>query len=119
MLRAEELRIGNWLLVQPSDESTPTEYKKIDDLDITRIYTLDDKDFAYYPIPITKKLLTKIGFIGGPNYILGDFIVVYILPGKIHYQGTIVSHLHHLQNLYYSLRGKELPIAQDAFSLNV
>ena len=103
MLRGEDLRIGNWLLRGTPDESEQV-YTKIDDLDISRIYCIDDT-FRYYPIPLTQKLLKKIG---------ADF-VTYVKPGVVKYQDTEISYLHTLQNLYYALKQKELIIPKGVF----
>lgn len=101
MLRAEDLRIGNYLFVSKGDE--PAVARKIDDKDIHEIYYLDP-ELTYDPIPITKKLLELLA--------VGE----YIRPGLGSYCDIQISYLHELQNLFHAVNKKELVIPATVFT---
>ncbi len=110
MLQANELRIGNWLL-----EKTELETRYIQ-CSYTHIQDIaNGADETLFPIRLTPLLLENFGFIKG-ELDVGKYFYLwwsdetegvylkhdwYILEKKIQY-------LHQLQNMYFSLTGKEL-----------
>lgn len=131
MIKANELRIGNWI-----QDEVGYKTHKVTCVDVTgRIYiSLTGGGYpeaAYSPIPLTPELLEKCGFIRHPDMEgeysirinpLGVSLIVNVLT---HWAAlwdhmvkqhslvalpTKVEHLHQLQNLYFALTGKELPV---------
>lgn len=119
MIRANELRIGNYvnityLLTGKNRVST------IGCQDIVKINDHMLQTFNYSPIAITKEWLLKFGFIpmhgtNGNHYRLGlHFIMIdglndfYFMLGR---GMTIeIKYVHQLQNLYFALTQTELTI---------
>ena len=113
MIKIEELRVGNWVYIEGSrqqidaiENATAPEKCEVD-------YTLIKH---VHPIPLTEELLTeKCGFRRnhyGGLYLYGkfDFDLTkegYFLVDDV---GVYCKHLHQLQNLYFALTGKELPV---------
>jgi len=115
-LSATELRIGNYL-----------EYKK-------RIIQFEIQDFReasnnsqfldlfITPILITKQWLKDFGFItenGQDWFIPGNAVYKFLLEGAYIYYSTNtpginikIKYIHRLQNLYFTLTGKELKLKQ-------
>lgn len=95
---------------------------------------LNHSDNSYRPIPIDPELLAQFGFQfhthfkiwqrnkplagTGPEMELDqDF---WVLDFSHHRIGVEIKHLHQLQNLYYSLKGKELmPLSEMAAANNL
>lgn len=135
-MKAQELRLGNWVLPAYEVEFNPVQVGMIH----------KDMDIDFLPIPLTPELLEKIGFVDNWTYfpqiegisaqeihdirnkelwhctekereirrettfLFIDVETVTIgnkldvtLPNEVYY-------LHQLQNLIYSLSGKELTI---------
>jgi hypothetical protein len=103
MIKANEIRIGNWL-------------KGAYDFQVTEIPGYDQG--CYDPIPLTEEWFTKFGFVNGRNHggmVLlvdkdrGDYLdsnVRFVFfPGSYN-----IQYVHQLQNLYFALSGEELII---------
>lgn len=135
-MKAEELRIGNWVLYEQS--STEFIVKTISDsgLDVynrTESTWIETNQFA--GIPLTEEWLIKFGFteelapenINGVKHRLnidddgttffesigtfkndGHLVVLCVCRGN--YFANNVHYLHDLQNLYFALTGNELTI---------
>ena len=128
-VRANELRIGNWVRWNYEESSEgnvyPVEYG----------YELDDiknNPNIVKPIPLSEEWLIKFGFIrqGGrqmwvkdklcielkelPNirgeFIEGWYIGLKDLGNVLFHSFMKVTHAHQLQNLYFALTGEELTI---------
>lgn len=114
---AKELRIGNYFRVNWSKE-----IRKADVLDIKDI--AENKIIGgVSPIPLTPEILEACGFDLVGNIAVVQSIVngdgtlcrlelvmagnVAIINNALH---VSCSHLHQLQNLYYSLTGEELQV---------
>ena len=112
MIAPQELRLGNWIL--KGDQEPYFEVKKGMDIDALSA--------EYSPVPITPQVLGKCGFVfhdyfklwqknkavhgTGPDMELDpDFWVLDFSHRRI---GVEIKSLHQLQNLYFSLKGKEL-----------
>jgi hypothetical protein len=122
-IKAEELRIGNWVLMQNQLE----DYWPMPIEDGCEISGAE----KYKPIPLTPEILEKYGFemTNSKNYLsLPNQSHLYELSIDennlgIHYQmvtkrnveprtviGNRLQYLHQLQNLYFALTGEELQI---------
>ncbi len=119
MIAPQELRLGNWV------NNAIAEHQ----MDSTVVTELNHAANAYRPIPIDNELLEQFGFRFHPHFKIWqrnrplagtgpemeldrDF---WVLDFSHHRVGVQIKHLHQLQNLYYSLKGKELtPIAAPA-----
>jgi hypothetical protein len=113
MIKANELRIGNWVNVQ--DQSVQLSF----------IDNEDNEEFE--PIPLTPEIVEKCGFV---NKAVHEFWmskqathlwanVAYSMTGHVLLKDTIhsgsvritnIKFLHQLQNLYFALTGEELEI---------
>ena len=136
MVNEKELRIGNYIQYSKNGSIKYDTVKSIyydDDLGTYSI-ELANRDFNLFhltvngmsPIKITEELLSKCGFsqIYGsdpqePNAMLlyynstGDFTIMSTENDRntFHYEtGITVTSVHQLQNLHFSLTGKELDV---------
>jgi hypothetical protein len=114
MIPIHELRIGNWVTNDNSGEHYQIETGA----------DLDKAVSRYSLIPITPELLTICGFTFQPHFKLWrknkettdagpdmELNPDYWLMDFSHRNtGVEVKSLHHLQNLYFFLKGKELPV---------
>lgn len=136
---ANELRIGNWLLVDEDGPYVPMQlefvgknvngFKGYSAHFKGRTVTLEDiyndGDLNVKPIPLTPEILIKCGFEpveekhGFPyQYIGKDWCMEYDGDGVIgfthdDYDNEVqvyIKSLHQLQNLYWCLCGKELEV---------
>lgn len=128
-MKANELRIGNWVLSDPY--GIPSR--------ITRANFISD-DFDYLePIPLTPEILEKCGFIrtsiNNPFFNMASLTISREMEISVHNAGTpnemiflsetdgqrsvVVirnfdydgkTYVHQLQNLYFALTGEELEI---------
>lgn len=124
MIKANELRLGNWvysLFIAHEPKKIPTQIISI---------TGDNTDGQYdemEPIPITQEILKKCGFLKDD---LGDYCKeimrkgLRVTPGQesdfiLPYRDDVginysvigfVESVHKLQNLYFELTGKELEV---------
>jgi hypothetical protein len=114
MIPLQELRRGNWVMKDDSSE-----YFKVN-----KGADIDDYANDFQPIPVTSEVLAKCGFAfhdyfklwqknkelagTGPEMELDrDF---WVLDFSHHRIGVEIKGLHQLQNLYFSLKGKELDV---------
>ena len=118
-IKANELRIGNLIRYgNPIHKDLPI-YK------ITGIFehtfyldgdAVSSNNSNILGIPLTKELLLELSFIkhfpSGSLFVLGTFIVnIFGREGIYESRNHIkIEYLHQLQNLYFTLEGKELKI---------
>lgn len=107
-MRPGELRIGNYYLYKGLEiKFDISDFKEIDHnlLDLLK------------PIPLTKKRLIELGLkkdkqdTGDCFYSKGDFSIILYDNYVSYFDGDIEAkkyYVHELQNLFYSLCGKEL-----------
>jgi hypothetical protein len=124
MIKANELRLGNWVHQDVEDAQVKALAK--DDIVIEGYAA---KGAAYDPIPLTEDWLLKFGFekkMGSWELNFRHLIVDVHLERKtlsIDSTGTFeyficwpidMSFVHQLQNVYFALTGEELTIKQPA-----
>lgn len=120
MIKATELRIGNWILAG----GEPFEVNP----DVISVIYNEGGRVEYNQIPLTPELLEKLGVVEIPNILEWVFsfmsmtltfvwcnddkyIVRYEGPaGGINHIINAPESLHQLQNLYFALTGQELEI---------
>jgi hypothetical protein len=129
MIKANELRIGNWLI---TEKGIPQKVEYIGEtIGFTNECGGTDKHqknpiFSYdidkiKPIPLTPEILEKCGFEHS-NFISREFDKegIYNFKAVDHWEdgfliicnfmqaGVMCKYLHQLQNLYFALAGEEL-----------
>jgi hypothetical protein len=135
MINVKEFRCGNWLAYD-HEGGEHTSYHQVS-VDLLRQIELFAKDpnndefdrfgFPYFYIDITEKILIACGFTKHDNS--NEFWNHWVLPNGWHISEALhnepsagvsygicywsdnyitVKNLHHLQNLYFALTGKEL-----------
>lgn len=126
MIKANELRVGNWLLTD-EDEMLQVNEIKQDFNGYEYTITFITSDDMYHdsiisecnPIPLTEEILLKCGFVRLDS-------VAYVMPhidrfifdmpifedGLFRYGVNHISikSLHQIQNLYFALTGEELNV---------
>lgn len=116
-MKANELRVGNWYCINTFDIN---EKRKIETgIDIESI-TRRDRNNEILPVRLTKKWLINFGFIknGILTYTNQPVSLVYHKHTKTFvfaffcgYENLIrIKYVHTLQNLYFSLTGRELEL---------
>ncbi|MGI8581284.1 MAG: hypothetical protein ACR2KX_03790 [Chitinophagaceae bacterium] len=131
MIKAIDLRIGNWIISNTEDNQTNgiNNYVQVFGLEKNRIKheqgngVYDESMFD--PIPLTREILLKSGLeqvgqrnifnkvpLVGFNYDLNTFKVMVYHPGNTlaHRLLTDIRHVHQLQNFFYCLIGYDLVI---------
>ena len=116
-MKANELRIGNYLL------TSKPEFNGIRDYPITKILSemidyIDKCKLLCAPIPLNEEWLSKCGFKYHDGVFCelvfyafkedDGFRLVYKCTGYDY--GIIIQSLHQLQNLYFALTNEELKI---------
>lgn len=108
MIKANELRIGNWV------------YSKSHNWNYKVILLEYDKELNAKPIPLTEEILIKCGFVKVlGNYEMENFRFYLTKPAN--YNGMLfceannvitdkIQYLHQLQNMYQLLTNEELTI---------
>ena len=111
-MKANELRIGNWIY-------SKTYSKEIQMKSFFGLCNVEASPDLFKPIPLTEEWLLKFGFermkfFGtNINYLLkepicistSDMVVEWNKPNFIIKQ---IKYIHEIQNLYFALTGKEL-----------
>lgn len=111
MINPQELRIGNWIM-----SGDYLFYHQI-----SSGKEIDQSSHAYQPIKLTRELLAQLGFCFHRYFELWqrendsdpvikidkDFNVLNFSNQPV---GIKVEYLHQLQNVYFALKGAELPV---------
>ena len=119
-MKANELRIGNWM---QWDSCVPSQFELADFVDWYNDHNSHEFGDHLYPIPLTEEWLLKFGFEKHPiedRYTsLGfcglelvtktgiDYFVVKSIRGDVI---SFIKYVHQIQNLYFALSGEELAI---------
>jgi hypothetical protein len=115
MIPPQELRLGNWVIKDQSEQC----------IEVKNGADIDEGSPDYLPVAITPEVLKKCGFIFHDYFKLWqknktltgkgqdmeldlDYWVLDFSHQRI---GVALKSLHQLQNLYFSLKGKELEIS--------
>lgn len=131
MIKAIDIRIGNWVIQNTEENKTDgtNNYVRVFGLEENRIKPGKDSELydvaMFTPIPLTREILLQAGFeqvagknifnkvpAVGFNYDLNAFKVMVYHPGNIlaHRLLTDIRHVHQLQNFFYCLIGYDLMI---------
>lgn len=112
MIKAQDLRLGNWVLFDVEEV-----YEQITPRRIGFISQANSKghNHPFKPIPLTEEILLKCGFDKVREYftIYNEFDVFKDNKGyytHINCGNIYLNSLHQLQNLFYTLTGEELQI---------
>ena len=115
MIPANELRIGNWVL-DFNNAYCPVSFVTFSNYEIA-VQT------DIRPIPLTAEILKKCGFtIDGtvansfylsPLYLMAEAEGWHMRINNAYVNRNPIASLHHLQNFYYDLTGKELEFDPD------
>lgn len=129
-MKANELRIGNWVNV-PVKEQSPFRIDAFEHLSDKFIkvamfhpeYGESVHPLTWYggdlePIPLTEEILLKCGFEEDANLFHNNIALYKNGVGGFNYNANYFEHdnlisvdyLHQLQNLYFALTGEELKI---------
>ncbi len=123
MIRATELRIGNWI----NDISgNPTQVRGVGTNGIWISKSGPATETAFKPTPLTEEWMVKFGFLSvqidhpAPNHLAFELNGLHV---KIYHTGEIAiwynghaliphihKYVHQLQNLYFALTGNELEL---------
>lgn len=121
-MKAEDLRIGNWLMYEKTTHQvTGISGKSIKSIwrGNQRIDECDDFIFSYEPILITEKWLLASGFLKDEDGVIKIDKCLYwldngLLQVALSYAPIMncpCKYVHQLQNLYYAFTGAELAVA--------
>ena len=120
MIQAKELRIGNWIIDHEADSSVSI-YWQIEEISKDGIKFRNSSSWIsnnyIIPIELTEEWLLKFGFKKkGFGFDKTKITIskrrkcfVYAVP-NVGYK--VFQYVHQLQNLYFSLTGKELEIKE-------
>lgn len=113
-MKVNELRIGNYVMYEPTIDDWE---EKV--ITLHSLLQVDISPESYCGIPLTEEWLLKFGFDetiveGYPLYQSNKgFIVEYYVDESVFLILDFevrVKHVHQLQNLYFALTGKELEL---------
>lgn len=114
-MKANELRIGNWITLVKDDIYENKDYQ-LEAYDIYKASEFDDITQCLLPIPITEEWLLKFGYTF-KSYGYGDgewkqwsFNGYSLNSFTCNKTGVDLKYVHQLQNLYFALTGEELKI---------
>ena len=114
-MKANELRIGNWIQTNISKEPVKVLGVKKGEILDSGVW---DYTTRYEPIPLTEEWLLKFGFekirgvywfVRGAYFEYEGFDTWTLYQDEQDYL-TDLKHVHQLQNLYFALTGDELTI---------
>lgn len=122
MIDPKELMIGNVVLYRQVEVVITELRTKYAEIAYPHPSTMLDDAFYKYlaPIPLTPSILERCGFVKYYNPekdhtteywdYHGMALIVYSGVIRLQQHGTIIEHLHHLQNIVKNLTGKELEV---------
>lgn len=119
-MKANELRIGNWVNKRLKSGNGRVLSQKIGPQDIVRIYE-GVGSFNYEPIPLTEEWLVGLGFVSlsdilefgrGKYFIRKRYDKNFEMLQGLEYNSftKAFKYVHQLQNLFFALTGEELEL---------
>ena len=111
MIKANELRLGNWVLLDWENS-----YMRVNSNTLSYINRSEKlgKKHPFKPIPLTEEILLNCGFEKVRKYFQIDWFVIYKdkkgYYAHINCGNNYINNLHQLQNLYFALTNQELNI---------
>jgi hypothetical protein len=111
-MKAEELRIGNWVEIKDQEVKTYAQVEGLGNLQHVagQLWSIEELE----PIPLTEEWLTRFGW-NPPKDISVSFSLttndIHFVAGNYYKK---IQHVHQLQNLFYCLCGQELTLKQIA-----
>jgi hypothetical protein len=110
-MKANELRIGNWVMVFPVKNPQQVCDVMFDSVNTESVFGQHYGEVE--PIQLTEEWLLKFGFISNPhsNEFYGKNMIFHNWMkdrGYISWGFTQIEYVHQLQNLYFALTGEEL-----------
>ena len=116
-MKAEELRIGNFIIV--SNPSSPIYLSKKPTVEICNYHHISDickgdEDWVYEPVPLTEQWLIDFGFVkcSVSDAYNSHHLTIYKEDGSFWSDvitfGLEIKHVHQLQNLFFAITGEEL-----------
>jgi hypothetical protein len=114
MIKANELRLGNWILKDGNKCKVTAIVDKKVWAHSVEIKCFND-GFAFNPIELTAAIIHKFNFRDCPcgGFQNNKMHIGKTEDGQFYYhsiQRTPIKYVHHFQNLYFSLTGDELEI---------
>lgn len=115
-MKTKEMRVGNYYINKEDGQ-----LYKIQASDMISLNYIEENDDSYIPIPLTKEVFFILTY-GIYNCVICNRDVkldihntrFIFTPDRFGiYSYEAVSYLHQLQNLYYTMTGRELPIDFD------
>jgi hypothetical protein len=113
MIKANELRIGNWYF----EYGMPRQATALFIYKLESIRIRDKIAIDISPIPLTPEILEKCGFVydGTAHWVkrISGMNVCHFPDIETHIDGEPINYLpslHQVQNLYFALTGEELTI---------
>lgn len=121
-MKSNELRIGNYILVSnPNSEFVEIREETVEKCNHYHLkdISINDEDWVFNPIPITTKMLLRLGFKKKKNGVFyKEFVYLNTFSDDEKFGCAFVGlpkwidlyYLHQLQNLYFALTGQELEL---------
>jgi hypothetical protein len=115
-MKANELRIGNWVMIDPSDIP-----QQVCDVMCDSVNT-ENIQGAHYglvgAITLTEEWLLKFGFEKDVTeyntcWFLNHVYIWFVDGEYINELDLPIKYVHQLQNLYFALKGEELTLKED------
>ena len=108
MINSNELRLGNWVLLDWENS-----YMRVNSNTLSYINRSEKlgKKHPFKPITLTEEILLRCGFEKKEGLFVLNNVVIWSRNDIFNYEGLkYIKSLHQLQNLYFALNNQELNI---------
>jgi hypothetical protein len=130
MLKANELRIGNWVYIPQTKTNEQIGVIEENGRFLTKGYKTSYSSIeCSRPIPLTEEWLKRFGFDydmdvalyskSGYDLCVNDNNSIYFYLGEYGSWFKNIQHVHTLQNLYFALTGEELKLKDDDSAIHL